>query len=365
MGDTRKAARSAVDSLEMRPVMFETEPAAGEDSRRALLDRVATCDVLLLLLGAEYGEPGQRGVSPTEEEFNEARERGIEVLALVQRVEEREPAQQAFIQRVRGTWEQGHFAPEFSGVDDVTVAVVRTLNAWRRRRAGDDTTPVAAARALELAQGPERPGMSYGGSKLRVVATPVVARPLLDAVALGDQGLADDLAAAARASRLVGQAMAIETAVGRDSIQLVASGGRGHETLNLLVGFDGSVVGEGPVGGDQLGMGGMVVKADRAREVMTRSAAFAEAIWQRIDRRDDVRQLLLVAAVPEAQYKVYADSEPGNSMGMPMSMPHVVIAPEQPLAIRRADLTRAETIDRLQAELRRAFELHGAVHPRP
>src|SRR5690242_10053465 len=93
MAAIRQAVRVAIESLDMRPVMFETEPARDEASRRALLDRVAASDVLILLLGAEYGEPVARGVSPTEEEFDEARDRGISVLALVQRVE-REPAQE-------------------------------------------------------------------------------------------------------------------------------------------------------------------------------------------------------------------------------------------------------------------------------
>jgi hypothetical protein len=88
----RQAARDAIDSLGMRPVMFETEPPSAQDSRRALLDRIP-CDALLLILGAEYGEPAARGVSPTEEEFQEAVHHGVPVLAIVQEGVEREPAQ--------------------------------------------------------------------------------------------------------------------------------------------------------------------------------------------------------------------------------------------------------------------------------
>ncbi len=312
--------------------------------------------------GAHYGEPGQRGMSPTEEEFNEARERGVDVLALVQNVPDREPAEEEFLARVRGHWEEGNLTATFTDASDVALAAVRTLNDWRRRRAGGDAMPAATERALELARGTERPGMMYGSSKLRVVATPVLSRPLIDAVALRDaDALLEDLAAAARASRLVSQAMALETGVGRDRLHLTAQSGRGGETLHLVVGFDGSVVGEGPVGGDQMGFGGMLVMADRAREVLARTAAFAQAVWQRIDTRDEVRQVLLVAAVPEAQQKSYADRDPGRSLGMSGSTPPILIAPEQPMATRRGDLARPETIDRLQAELRRRFEVEGAV----
>ena len=361
MAAIRAAARAAVESLEMRPVMFETEPARDEASRRALLDQVAASDAVVLLLGAEYGEPVGRGVSPTEEEFNEARERGIPVLALVQRGD-REPEQEAFIRRVRGDWEQGRFAPEFSDASDVGFAVARALNAWRQQHAGGDTAAAAQARALELARGGEHAGVSFGGSKLRVVAVPALSRPLLDAISIRDDGLVDDLASAARASRLAPHSMAIEAVDAGDSILLTLSGGRGFEQLALRVGFDGSVVAEGPVGSDERGFGGSVVMADRAREVIERAVVFAEAVWQRIDRRDEVRDVYLACAVPEATHKVYALEPTGSALSMGMNGPRVLVVPEPPLAARRADLSGA--VERLQAELHRGFELLRAVHPR-
>lgn len=114
-----------------------------------------------------------------------------------------------------------------------------------------------------------------------------------------------------------------------------------------------------------LASGGSVVMSDRARVIMDRAAAFAEAVWQRIDIRDEVRQVFLACAVPEAEHKVYALEPVGSSMSMPMSMPHILVAPDPPLDVRRADLCKPETLDRLQAMLRRGFEVEGAVHPRP
>jgi hypothetical protein len=361
MAAIRQAVRAAVDSLDMQPVMFESEPARDEASRRALLDQVAASDVLMLLLGAEYGEPVARGVSPTEEEFNEARDRGIPVLVLVQRIA-REPAQEEFVRRVRGGWEEGRFAPEFTDASDVGFVAVRALNAWRQQSAGGDTVDTAQARALELARGRERSDSYYGGSKLRVVAVPALSRPLLDAVSIRDPALVDDLSTAARSSRLAPHSVGIEASDLGDSIALTLTGGDGFEQLALRIGFDGSIVAEGPVGGDEQGFGGMVVAADRAREVMERAASFAETVWRRIDTRDEVRDVFLACAVPEANHKVYALGPTGGSLGMGMGGPHVLIAPEPPLAARRADLSGA--MERLQAELHRAFELLGAVHPR-
>lgn len=89
----------------MRPVMFETAPASAQNSRRVLLDDLAACDAVVLLLGADYGERGERGMSPTEEEFDHAAREGVPVIALVQEDVKREPGQEEFVKRVRGTWE--------------------------------------------------------------------------------------------------------------------------------------------------------------------------------------------------------------------------------------------------------------------
>lgn len=347
----------------MRPVMFETAPASDDGSRRALLDRLARCDALVLLLGHEYGEPTQRGVSPTEEEFNEAVSHGIPVLALVQ-AGAREPAQDAFVARVRGTWEEGKFAPEFNDASDVGFVVVSALNDWRSAATTQQTASEREARVRELAEASHRRGYMASGSKLRVIAVPILGRPLLDAVSLGDQGLPDELATAARMAGLVSNDMALTVTAAADHFALHAKGSQWEE-LNIIVGHDGAIAGEGSVSGDQSnhGFGGMVVMADRARDVIRRSLAFAELAWKRIDQRDEVRQVLVAAAVPNAEQKSYATQAPGNTMSMAMSMPELLVVPPAPLVLRRADLASDQTVDRLQAELRRGFELGRAVIP--
>jgi len=366
MASFREAARDAIDSLGMRPVMFETEPASTQDSRRALLDRIPHCDALLLILGAEYGEPAARSVSPTEEEFQEAVRHGIPVLAIVQEGVERGRAQQEFINRVRGTWEKGRFAPGFSDRNDVMRAAVKALNEWRQRGPGEQRRAEAAQVALQLAAGDDRPGtMTSSGSLLRVVLVPLISGLLLDAVALEDPALADDLAGAARASRLVTNAMAIETEIDReDTLHLRAKQERGWENPHLRVTRNGAILAEGAVGASQGSFAGSQVVADRVVEVVGRSAAFAESIWSRIDRRDEVRQVLALVAVSGAQGKVYAPRELTGStlqMGHTFSMPNLLIAPDQPLLVRREDLASAELANRLRAELRRRFAAEGAV----
>jgi hypothetical protein len=366
MGSVRVAARDAVDSLGMRPVMFETEPASPQDSRRALLDRIPHCDALLLILGAEYGEPGARGVSPTEEEFQEAVRHGIPVLAIVQEAVEREPAQQEFIRRVRGTWEEGRFAPGFRDRDGVMKAAVRALHEWRQHGPIGQLRAEAEQVALQLATGDDRPGMTgSSGSLVRVVIVPLVGAALLDAVVLEDTALADELAGAARATGLVTNAMAIDTEIDReDTVHLRAKQDRGWENPHLRVTRKGAILAEGAVGASQGTFAASQVVADRVVEVISRSAAFAEQVWTRIDEQDEVRQVLALVAVPAAQGKVYVTRElTGNTlqMGHAFSMPNLLIAPDPPLLVRREDLAKADTAHRLRAELRRRFAAEGGV----
>lgn len=367
MAAFRQAARDAVDSLGMRPVMFETEPASTQDSRRALLDRIPRCDALLLILGVEYGEPAGRGVSPTEEEFQEAVRHGIPVLAIVQEGVERDPAQREFINRVRGTWEEGRFAPGFRDRDDVIRAAVKALHEWRQRGPSEQLRAEAAEVALRLAAGDDRPGtMGSSGSLMRVVLIPLVGSPLLDAVALEDPALADDLAGDARASGLVTNAMAIEPEIDReDTVHLRTRQARGWEDLHLRVTRTGAILAEGAVGASQGSFAGSQIVADRVIEVISRSADFAERVWSRIDRRDEVRQVVALMAVPGAQGKVYVTRElTGNTlqMGHTFSMPNILVAPHPPLLVRREDLAGAELANRLRAELRRRFAAEGGVH---
>jgi hypothetical protein len=366
MGSFREAARDAIDSLGMRPVMFETEPASTQDSRRALLDRIPHWDALLLVLGAEYGEPAARGVSPTEEEFQEAVRHGIPVLAIVQDGVEREPAQQEFINRVRGTWEEGRFAPGFRDRDGVMKAAVKALNEWRQRGPSEQLRAQAEQVAVQLAAGDDRPGtIGSSGSLMRVVFVPLVGGPLLDAVALEDAALVEDLAGAARASGLVTNAMAIHPEIdNEDTIHLQAKQERGWENPHLRVTRNGGILAEGAVGARQGHHAGSQVVADRIVEVIGRGAAFAEQVWSRIDRRDEVRQVLALVAVPGAQGKVYAPRELTSNtlrLGHSFSTPNLLIAPESPLLARREDLGGADFANRLRAELRRRFAGDGGV----
>jgi len=129
--DERLAAKDAVESLGLRAVMAETAAASADPAKSALLSDVERADAVVLLLASRYGYSGDNGLSPTEDEYNHAVKTGKPVLVFVQEGVEREPAQEAFIARVRGSWEQGVSTASFSSPAQLMVAVVKALTELR------------------------------------------------------------------------------------------------------------------------------------------------------------------------------------------------------------------------------------------
>jgi hypothetical protein len=362
--DVRRAARAAVESLDMVPIMAETTGASPESPRRALLDRVADADALLLLLGARYGERGESGVSPTEDEYREAERRGKPILVLRQNVD-LDADQQKLLDSTRGGWEAGKLNGSFNDATDVGPAVVRALRALERRLAGvPELEPQAQTRARELAEGDGPRNTIGSGSKARVVVVPVLGRPLLDAVALDREALPNQIANEARSAGLVTHAMGLETTVTGEGVRLVGKDPQAYETLNFVVAADGAVVAEGAVGGTGQSFAGMQVAAERLNNVIDGSLRFAQRVWEQIDGHDDARQAAVAVAIPDAQSKVFTTEEPGNRMpGGAMGLPQVLVVPDPARVVRREDLADGKTVAALAAEVKRAFADAGAIHP--
>lgn len=359
--DVRAAARAGVETYGHRAVMAETSGAATASPQRALLDRVAAADIFLLLIGPRYGARQESGLSATEEEFEEARRRGKPILVLVQEGE-REPEQEEFLGRATGGWESGLFRDTFRDASDVGLAVVRALRNLDERGARAALEPAAVARAQELVAGARREGYGHGGAMARVALVPLLGQRLLDAVALDDPELPDELAAAARAARLVPQSQGITPHVTAAGITLEV-GERHSGGPTLKVGANAEIVAEASVAGDDPNFGSMRIVPERLEQAVRGAIAFAERAWRRVDPRGEVQEVAITVAIPEAQHRSWGRGRGGSSISMAgmWSMPETAIAPQPALVFRRSDLARDDTIARLVAEMRRVFADAGAV----
>jgi hypothetical protein len=83
--------------------------------------------LLVLLLGARYGSPqGSSSVSPTHEEYLEARDTKP-VLVFVQDGVVREAEQSKFVSEVQG-WQNGHFREGFETPEQLKDLVTRAIH---------------------------------------------------------------------------------------------------------------------------------------------------------------------------------------------------------------------------------------------
>lgn len=125
-GIFRSAAAAGVTALGHQPLRAEDFGASPASPQAACLEGVRSSDAVVLLLGSRYGSVQSSGLSPTHEEYREARDTRP-VLAFIQRGTEPEPQQREFIREVRG-WEHGHFTSDFTNTEDLRDSVIRALH---------------------------------------------------------------------------------------------------------------------------------------------------------------------------------------------------------------------------------------------
>lgn len=180
----RDAVRSAIETLGLQAVMAEDFGASPSTPRTECLAAVRDADVMILILGSEYGQPLESGFSATHEEYLEARE-STPVLAFVHHGSARSGDQARFVDEVRA-WESGHYTGSFSDAAQLRDNVLRALFEFQR---GVETMPLDAD-ALNERAGELLPQRGFGGSAELVVAVAVgPARAVVTASQLDDAEL--------------------------------------------------------------------------------------------------------------------------------------------------------------------------------
>ena len=341
----------------MHAEMAEETAASPHSPKRTLFDRIARSDVVVLLLGSRYGDKGASGLAPTEDEFNEAIKQGKDVLVFVQDAD-MEPEQVAFLDRVRGVWEEGRFYRRFTDVSDIGLAVAGALSEFRAGLPGEDPAAVSG-RALELAAGKPRNAMS-SGLAVRVAFAPLRQGTILDPLALEDPSLADDLSQALREAGVVPQALGIEASISAEGIHLLGSESREWVRPEAFIHADGAI----EVASSIHSMGtftGSLVDPGRLEQALVASGLFAQAVWARVDTRGSVTRVAVTAAIPDAQYKGWGEGSNPNQMHPGMSLPATVIAPDPPEMVPSAQVSSPELVRRVVAALKRIFLDAGAV----
>ncbi len=178
----RSAAIAAVSSLGHEPVTAEAFSAGVSSPRVACLHGVRGADLVVLILGSDYGTvQSPSGLSATHEEYREAKELRP-VIAFVQEGVERVAAQAQFVSEVQD-WSGGLFRGSFRSPEELRAAVTQAIHRMEMSAA---TAPVDAgemlARALEWIPRENRNFIGRGGPlfHLAVVGGPAqtILRPV-------------------------------------------------------------------------------------------------------------------------------------------------------------------------------------------
>jgi hypothetical protein len=177
MEESREAAARAVRALGHQVIRAEDFGANSATPQRTCLAGVREGDLIIVLLGSQYGEvqEGSR-LSATHEEYREAKD-GKPVLVFVGATDQREPEQDAFIAEAR-EWQSGQYTSSFSSSDELRDAVVRALRDFELGQAIGRVDVEALAQAA-AALIPEERDVSEGSLCLAIAGGPLqqVIRP--------------------------------------------------------------------------------------------------------------------------------------------------------------------------------------------
>lgn len=150
----RAAARKAVGLLQHEAIMCEDFGARSESSEVACMSEVDQADVVVVILGADFGFQTPTGESVTQQEFRRARAGGKRVLAFLQDVPV-EGHQEAFRREV-SDYVDGLFRATFSSEYQLSDAIVHALNQLNVMR-----TAVSETEFVERLQQRQTPSQAH------------------------------------------------------------------------------------------------------------------------------------------------------------------------------------------------------------
>lgn len=350
-GDVRQAARQAVESLRQHPVMAEDFGAQPHSSQLACLDGVGTSDVYVGIYGQRYGFVARSGLSATEEEFQEARRRGLPILCFEQKGP-KEPAQQAFLDRIKA-YESGYSIAFFATPEELKLLVVKAVHDLIGHP-GIATLDPASAKALLDRQnwGSERQNVS--GAWLGVVLVPArQGESYLDVLYFGQKDVRDRLLQPARfgPGTLFSQELGVSTREEGDALVFRQEGAHRQPSAVLKIGSDGSLVFGATLGRTSTDFASVapsfLIDESEVEACLLALLQYANTFVGTLERGDLITSLYVGTSLTGVGSKSFGrlPTGPIQSFSIPMhQLPDPLKVPDPPLRISRADLASAEQL---------------------
>ncbi len=334
IGDHRAAAREAAESLGYTVIAAE-DFASPSSPQQVCLEGVRDADVVVLLLGARYGTPQRSGLSPTHEEYREAR--GTKpVLVFVQTDVTPEPGEATFIGEV-GAWEGGQYRDPFDTPESLRKAVIGALHRWEvNQQAGPVNEEELRARAVALL--PRRTTYSPGSPLLHVVVAGAPAQQVLRPGDLDDPALQREMEReAVYGDRpVLDRSQGVQAAVSRATLTI------GQRNAEIALDEQGSVRVSRPArdAGAQVGVGIASLVEEDVRERVADAIHYAGWLLERIDPTHRLSRVAVACRLDGVGYlpwrtRAEVAASPNSA---PMNLSGRESADSPPLVLPRAAL---------------------------
>lgn len=351
MQPLREAARDAVETARMTPLMAEDFGARPATPQVTCLQGVREADVVVLILGDHYGAKQPSGVSATHEEWDAAKDLKP-ILVFVQEGVDREPLQTAFVEEVE-RWASGRFRAGFRDARELRIEVGRNLIDWQRSVA---TAPVdeadMLARAGALLPVSNR-GFSMNGPVLTLVVASGPTQRIVRPVEMEGRALGDALRQAAMFgdTQLFDGTKGVTPSVTGSALTLTEERGG-----SVQLGEDGSLRVSAALGGAGQRRGISAVVEEEVRARLVSGLNYAAWVLEKIDPTQRLTHVAVAASLSGAEHTPWmtqaevARSNGGYSMGM-TTAPRSPVQAMMPRGGFRLD--RTHLVDDLLVLLRR------------
>lgn len=370
-GPQRAAAKEAVLRLRQVPVMAEDFGALPISSQTACHEGVRASEIYVGIYGPRYGYIAPSSdVSATEEEFNEARRRGLPILCFEQNGL-KELAQAAFLQRIKD-YETGYAIVFFDTPEELKMLVVQAIHDQIGQPGISTLDSAAAATAMDRHQWGSRRSDQYGSWLGAVLVPARQGERFLDVLEFGQRQRQDSLLQPALfgPGSLFDIGLGVQRAEAGDALIFRQGEDQRPPVAALEIHADGSLVFGSCLrreANDFRSFGNnFVIDEDEVERQLAAFAAYAGPFYQNLDRGDLVTSLYFGASLTGIDNKSFGKLPPAtqNSFTVPShSLKNPLNVPSTPLRVSRSKLAEPVAVAHKMTEhIARVFRNANAYY---
>jgi hypothetical protein len=315
--DERAAIAHAATVLRWEVLRAEDFGARADTPRQACLEAVRVADVVVLVMGADYGAIQDGGLSATHEEWREAAKAQKPTLVFVESVDDRDEDQRAFVEEVEG-WSAGRFRESFSSPDELQDKVTRALSDLRAPGLADEAEVIRRA----MAALPQSTRGTFGGSaKLDIAVAGGPRQQVLRPAEIEDSVLINDLQREAMFSvnATLDPQAATKPSINGDRLQIT------QDAAEVAIHADGTIlISRAAVSSSGVNRTGVItsIVEEEMRERIAGALRFALEVLDRIDPSHRITDVVAAAALRDAGHtpwrtRAEVTASPGSAT-MPM-----------------------------------------------